>query len=65
MASRVVNWRSKRTSNSNTLVQVVAGTTPEVDADGALSGRLPGKVDRLASLSVQRCSRDVERVGAV
>lgn len=61
----MIDWRSKRTSNGNTLVQVVAGTAPEVDGDGALGGGLPGKVDRLASLSVQRCSRDVERVGAV
>jgi hypothetical protein len=61
----VVDTGLKRTSNGNALVQVVAGTAPEVDGDWALSSGLPGKVDSLASLSVQRCSWDVEGVGAV
>lgn len=56
---------SRRTSNGNALVQVVAGAAPEVDGDGALSSGLPGKVDGRASLSVQARSRNVEGVGAV
>lgn len=61
----MVDLKSKRTSNGNTLVQVVAGTAPEVDGDGTLSSGLPGKVDRRASLGVQAGSRNVEWVGAV
>ena len=61
----MVDLMSRRTSNGSTLVQVVAGTAPEVDGDGTLSSGLPGKVDRCAGLGVQAGSRDVERVGAV
>jgi len=61
----VVRWISKRTSNSDTLVQGVAGTASEVDGDLALSSGLPGKVDRCASLSVQALGRNVEGVGAI
>lgn len=65
LGSRVADSILRRTSNGNTLVQVVASTASEVNGDGALSSGLPGKVDRRASLSVQAGSRDVERVGAV
>lgn len=61
----MISLHSKRTSNRNTLVQVAAGTTPEVDGDSTLGSRLPGKVDSLASLGVQARSGNVERVGAV
>jgi hypothetical protein len=54
-----------RTSNRDTLVQGVAGSTPEVDGDGALGGRLPGEVDGLAGLGVETCGGNVERVRTV
>ena len=63
--SHMISQGWKRTSNGNTLVQGVAGTTPEVDSDGTLSSRLPGEVDRLASLRVEALRRNIERVGAV
>jgi len=56
---------SERTSNSNTLVQVIASTTPEKDSDGALSSRLPCELDSLAGLGVQAGGGNVERVGSV
>jgi hypothetical protein len=56
---------SERTSNSNTLVQVIAGTTPEEDSDGALGSGLPCELDSFAGLGVQAGGGDVERVGSV
>jgi hypothetical protein len=61
----MIDMDTERTSNSDTLVQGVAGSTPEVDGDGALSGRLPGEIYGLAGLGVEACGGNVERVGAV
>jgi hypothetical protein len=55
----------KLTSNSNTLVQIIASTAPEENSDGALGRGLPSEIDSLAGLGVQAGGGDVERVGSV
>jgi hypothetical protein len=53
------------TSNGFALVQGIAGTAPEEDGDGTLSGGLPGEVDGLAGRGVQASCGNVEGVGSV
>ena len=56
---------SGRTSNGGAFFQVVAGTAPKVDGDGAFGRGLPSEVDGLAGLGVQAGGGDVERVGTI
>ena len=56
---------SGRTSNGGAFFQVVAGTAPKVDGDGAFGRGFPCEVDGLAGLGVQAGGGDVERVGSV